>query len=87
MKRLICIISNILIGATIICLAISLTTSAPVANDIYIDQLNGGNDEYIKMQLYQTYQNESNELKATVVALAMFWVATNVVYFNITRKK
>lgn len=87
MKRLICIIANILIGATIICLAISLTTSAPVANDIYIDQLNGGNDEYIKMQLYQTYQNESNELKATVVALAMFWVATNVVYFNITRKK
>lgn len=87
MKRLICIIANILIGATIICLAINLTTSAPVANDIYIDQLNGGNDEYIKMQLYQTYQNESNELKATVVALAMFWVATNVVYFNITRKK
>lgn len=87
MKKLICITANILIGVTIICLAISLTTSAPVANDIYIDQLNGGNDEYIKMQLYQTYQNESNELKATVVALAMFWVAANVVYFNITRKK
>lgn len=87
MKKLIFIIANILIAATILCLVISLTTSAPVINDIYIDQLNGGDVEYLKMQLYQTYQNESNNLKAAIVALAMFWVAANVVYFNITRKK
>ena len=87
MKKLICIAANILIGVTILCLIISVTTSAPVVNDIYIDQLNGGDGEYITMQLYQKYQNESANLKATIVALAMFWFSANIIYFIASRKK
>lgn len=87
MRKLILIIANILIIATIICLAINLTISAPVMNDIYIDQLNGGNAEYIEMQAYQTYKNNSNNLKATIAGLSTTLIIINVASFVGSRKK
>ena len=87
MRKLTIKIISILIITTIICLVISFTTSAPVTNDIYIDQLNGGNVEYVEMQIQQTYQNNSNNLKAMIITVATILIGFNIVSFAISRKK
>lgn len=47
----------IAVFATIAAIAIGLSTSAPVSNEVALAQLNGGDEAYITMQAYNQYKN------------------------------
>ena len=58
---------------------LNLTTNATVTNEMAIDQLNGGDEEYIEAQAYNNYSHELQSLITTCVSLVLTLLFVTVV--------
>jgi ABC-type spermidine/putrescine transport system permease subunit II len=83
MKKLCAITLLLAIILIILSVLLAFTGNATVINDVAIDQLNGGNEAYIAMQVYTQYRNTLIEYRDTLLGIATFITVIIVVLVSI----
>ena len=58
----------------------NLTTNATVTNEMAIDQLNGGDEEYIEAQVYNNYKNVLIVAIAAIVSMVVIVITLVTTY-------
>lgn len=83
MRKLAIIAFIIAILAIIVGVVTSLTTNASITNDVAIEQLNGGDEEYLAMQAHNQYREVAYTISGcvtvaavTVMLLALYKIQT-----------
>lgn len=56
-KKLTILVIILAIALVPLMVIFNLTTNATVTNEMAIDQLNGGDEEYVEAQMYNNYKN------------------------------
>lgn len=71
--------------ATIAAIAIGLSTSAPVTNEVALAQLNGGDEAYIAMQAYNQYKNVAIAAGSIITTVSIALIIT--IIYKIFKEK
>lgn len=58
----------------------NLTTNATVTNEVAIDQLNGGDEEYIEAQVYNNYKNVLTVAITAIVSMVVIIITLVTTY-------
>jgi uncharacterized membrane protein YjgN (DUF898 family) len=58
----------------------NLTTNATVTNEVAINQLNGGDEEYIEAQVYNNYKNVLTVAITAIVSMAVVIILVVTAY-------